>query len=123
MKKVIILSFVLVNTFFAAFSQNDKFNAAMGSTLQQLGTAKTQEEMALKEFSGSSGGDAVKVTVTGGQKIISVTVKKDVMAAGDVEMLQDLIVTATNDALTAAKEATDKEMAKITGGMGMPGMF
>jgi len=60
MKKVIILSFVLVNTFFAAFSQSDKFNAAMGSTLQQLGTAKTPEDMAAVAAKFERIGDAEK---------------------------------------------------------------
>ena len=89
----------------------------------QMKMKKAQEELATQEFTGTSGGDAVTVTVSGAQKLISIKIKPDVMSAGDVDMLQDLIVTAANQALTTAKETSEKEMSKITGGMGMPGMF
>lgn len=84
---------------------------------------KVQEELNTKEFEASSGGDAVKVRITGAMKIINITIKPDVMSTGDVEMLQDLVLTATNEAIKTAKETTDKEMSKITGGAGMPGLF
>jgi DNA-binding YbaB/EbfC family protein len=89
----------------------------------QLKMKKAQEELATQEFTGTSGGDAVVVKVSGAQKVLSIQVNPDVMKSGDVDMLQDLIVTATNQALTTAKETSEKEMSKITGGMGMPGMF
>jgi DNA-binding YbaB/EbfC family protein len=89
----------------------------------QLKIKKLQEELATQEYTGTSGGDAVTVKVNGSQKLVAITIKPDVMSAGDVDMLQDLIVTATNDALRVAKETSDKEMAKITGGFNMPGMF
>jgi nucleoid-associated protein EbfC len=89
----------------------------------QLKIKKLQEELATQEFTGSSGGDAVTVKVNGSQKITGVTIKPDVMSSGDVDMLQDLILTAVNVALTNAKETSDKEMSKITGGFNMPGMF
>ncbi len=84
---------------------------------------KIQEELATQEFSGTSGGGAVTVTVNGSNQVLSVVVQPDVVSSDDIEMLQDLIVTATNDALKVAKETSDKEMAKVTGGMSMPGMF
>lgn len=89
----------------------------------QLKIKKLQEELATREFTGTSGGDAVTVKVNGSQKVLSVTIKPDVMAAGDVEMLQDLVLTAVNDAIRMAKETSEKEMAKITGGFSLPGMF
>jgi nucleoid-associated protein EbfC len=90
----------------------------------QMKMKKKQEEMATQEFEGSSGGDAVKVKVTGALKLVSVQIKPDVMSAGDVDMLQDLVVTAANEALKTAREASEQEMSKITGGVGgLPGMF
>ena len=84
---------------------------------------KVQEELALKEFEGTAGGGAVKVMVNGKNEIKAVTIQPDAVSADDVEMLQDLILAATNDALKTAKEVHDAEMAKVTGGMNMPGMF
>ncbi len=84
---------------------------------------KIQEELALKEFAGTAGGGAVKVMVTGNNEVKSVVIQPDAASPDDVEMLQDLILAATNDALKTAKETHDAEMAKVTGGMNMPGMF
>ena len=89
----------------------------------QMKMKKAQEEAAKMEFDGTAGGGAVKVKVNGENKLISLTIDPEVMKAGDVEMLQDLVLAATNDALTTAKATTAKEMEKITGGMGVPGMF
>lgn len=88
----------------------------------QLKMKKVQEDLATQVFEGSSGGGAVMVKVTGDNRLNSVTIKPDVISSGDVEMLQDLIVTAANEALKAAKATSDQEMQKITGGM-MPGLF
>jgi DNA-binding YbaB/EbfC family protein len=84
---------------------------------------KLQEELATKTYDATSGGDAVKVTVNGENRLVSLTIKEDVMKAGDVEMLQDLVLTATNEALRVAKETNDSEMEKLTGGFSMPGMM
>ena len=84
---------------------------------------KIQEELALKEFEGTSGGGAVTVKVNGNNEVKAVTINPDAASPDDVEMLQDLIVSATNDALKNAKETHDSEMAKVTGGMSIPGMF
>ena len=83
---------------------------------------KVQEELAQRTFEGTAGGGVVTVQVTGDNKVSSITIKPDVMSSGDVEMLQDLIVAATNEALKSAKTTSDQEMQKITGGM-LPGMF
>lgn len=84
---------------------------------------KLQEELATREFESTSGGGAVKAVVTGDNKVKSVTIQPDVISSGDQEMLQDLVVTAVNEALKLAKTTCDGEMAKVTGGFSMPGMF
>lgn len=84
---------------------------------------KVQEELATREFEGTSGGGAVKVVVTGDNNVKSITIQPDVVATPDVEMLQDLVLTAVNEALRLAKTTSDQEMAKITGGFSVPGMF
>ncbi len=84
---------------------------------------KLQEELAAKDFDGTSGGGAVKVTMTGDYKVKAVDIQQDVFSAGDKDMLQDLMATAFNDAYTNVKTTADKEMSKITGGVSVPGMF
>ncbi len=88
----------------------------------QMKMKKLQEELATRTYDGTAGGGAVKITVTGDNQVKAVVITPDVMTAGDVEMLQDLIQAATNDALKVAKETSSKEMEKITGGMSIPGM-
>ncbi len=89
----------------------------------QMKMKKAQEEMAKREFDGTSGGGVVKIKVNGDHKLLAVQIDAEVMKAGDVEMLQDLVVTAANDAIELARKTHATEMEKITGGMGMPGMF
>lgn len=84
---------------------------------------KLQEELATKEFEGTSGGGAVKITMTGDYKVKAVQIQNDVFSAGDKDMLQDLMATAFNEAYRVAKTTADQEMAKITGGVSVPGMF
>ena len=87
----------------------------------QMKMKKAQEEMAAREFNGTSGGGAVTVKVNGDQKVLALTINPEVMKSGDVEMLQDLVISAVNDALKTAKDESSKEMAKTTGGMNIPG--
>jgi len=89
----------------------------------QMRMKKVQEEMAKREFEGTSGGGAVKVKVNGEHLIVGLTIDPEVIKSGDAEMLQDLILTATNDAIKIAKDTNNKEMEKVTGGMPVPGMF
>ena len=83
---------------------------------------KAQEELATREFEGTSGGGAVKVIAFGNNTVKSVEIQADVISAGDRDMLQDLILTAVNEALKTAKTTSEQEMAKITGGFSLPGM-
>jgi len=85
--------------------------------------ADMQEELANKTLEVSSGGGAVKVTVNGEKKILDLVISPDVVDPDDVEMLQDLVLSAVNEALRQIEESTSAQMAKITGGMNMPGMF
>lgn len=89
----------------------------------QLKMKKVQEELALRSFEGTAGGGAVKATVNGESKLTALTIDAEVMKAGDAEMLQDLVIAAVNEAVKTAKETSSKEMEKITGGMGVPGLF
>ncbi len=85
--------------------------------------AKIQEEAALKTVEATSGGGAVSVTVNGKNEIISLLIKKEAVDPNDVEMLQDLVIAAVNEALKKAHAELSEEMSKVTGGMNIPGLF
>lgn len=91
--------------------------------MMQKKMAKMQEELNTKTVEASAGGGMVTVTATGAQEISEIRIEKDVVNPEDVEMLQDLILAATNDALKRAKDMVQGEMAQLTGGMKIPGMF
>jgi len=83
---------------------------------------KTQADLALQTVEASSGGGMVKVVANGGQKIESIVLEKEVVDPEDVEMLQDLVLAAVNDALNKAQEMVSSEMGKLTGGLNIPGL-
>ncbi len=89
----------------------------------QMKMKKTQEELAKKEYEATSGGGAVKVKVNGDHTITSLTIDPEVLKAGDVEMLQDMVLSAANEAIKIARDTSAKEMEKVTGGLNIPGMF
>ncbi|MDD4691286.1 MULTISPECIES: YbaB/EbfC family nucleoid-associated protein [Eubacterium] len=84
--------------------------------------ARTQEALEETEIEGSAGGGAVKVLVKGSKLLSSVSIDPDVIDEDDVEMLEDLIVAAVNDALAKVDELTGNEMGKLTGGLNIPGL-
>ena len=84
---------------------------------------KLQEELAEKTVESSSGGGMVKVTANGRQQISSIQIEKEVVDPDDVEMLQDLVLAAINDALAKAQEMVSSEMGKLTGGLNIPGLM
>ena len=84
---------------------------------------KLQEEMAEKTVETASGGGMVKVVANGRQQIVSVGIEKEVVDPDDVDMLQDLILAAVNDALAKSQEMVNAEMSKLTGGMSIPGIM
>jgi DNA-binding YbaB/EbfC family protein len=85
--------------------------------------AKVQEQAAAKTVSGTAGGGIVTVTANGAMQIVSVALDQEVVKSGDVEMLQDLVVAASNDALRKAHEMMAEEMKSVTGGLKIPGLF
>ena len=91
----------------------------------QVEFGKMQEEVKKKEVEASSGGGAVTVKANGAKQILSIKIDKELIAANDVEMIQDLVTAAVNEALNKAQATVDAESKKITGGMGMnmPGLF
>lgn len=84
---------------------------------------KLQEELADKTVETSAGGGMVKVVANGKQQIISINIEKEVVDPEDVEMLQDLILAAVNDALAKSQEMVSGEMGKLTGGLKIPGLI
>ena len=84
---------------------------------------KIQEEAATKTVEASAGGGMVTVTANGGMKITKIVIDPEVLKSEDPEMLQDLLVAATNEALRKAKELMAEEVKGLTGGLGIPGMF
>jgi len=83
---------------------------------------KTQAELATKTVEASSGGGMVKVIANGGQKIESIIFEREIIDPEDIEMLQDLVLAAVNDALNKAQEMVSGEMGKLTGGLNIPGL-
>ena len=77
-----------------------------------------QKELETKEFSASAGGGAVEATVSGKKEILGIKLSEEVVDPEDIEMLQDLIVAAVNEALRKAEEASAEIMGKMTGGLG-----
>ncbi|MEE8480037.1 MAG: YbaB/EbfC family nucleoid-associated protein [Desulfobacterales bacterium] len=84
---------------------------------------KLQGELADKTVETTSGGGMVKVVANGRQQIVSIQIEEEVIDPDDVEMLQDLILAAINDALTKSQEMVSGEMSKLTGGINIPGMM
>ena len=82
---------------------------------------KMQEELALRNVEASAGGGMVRVVADGSQRIVSIAIEKEVVDPEDVEMLQDLILAAINDALNKSREMVSSEMGKLTGGVQIPG--
>ena len=83
---------------------------------------KLQEDLVNKFATGSSGGDMVKVTVNGKHEVIDIKISGEVVNPEDIEMLGDLIVAAVNDAMHKIDETIKLEMAKLTGGLSIPGL-
>jgi nucleoid-associated protein EbfC len=89
----------------------------------QTQLTKLQEEMATRTIEATSGGGMVTVKANGRQEIISIRLEPEVVNPEDLDMLQDLIVAAVNEALKKAQEMMTEEMSKITGGLSIPGLM
>ena len=99
--------------------------ANMQSMLKKMqeDMAELQEDLEQREYSASVGGGTVAATVDGGHRVKAVTIKPEAVDPDDVEMLQDLVAAAVNEAMRMADETADREMAKLSGGLQLPGMF
>lgn len=85
--------------------------------------AQLQEEMAAKTVEASSGGGMVNIVMNGKQEILSIRIDPEVVNKEDIEMLQDLLVAAVNEAIRKSQEMMAEEMKKITGGLSIPGIL
>ncbi|MCP1143215.1 YbaB/EbfC family nucleoid-associated protein [Lysinibacillus endophyticus] len=81
---------------------------------------QAQEELNAKEFEGTAGGGMVKVTINGQREVLKVNLDPSVVDPDDVEMLEDLLLVATNDALKKVEETTNSTMGKFTQGLNLP---
>ena len=84
---------------------------------------KVQEELETREYEASAGGGMVTVKVSGKKELIALEIKPEAVDPDDVEMLQDMVIAAVNEALRSATETMEREMGKLTGGLNMPGLF
>ena len=101
------------------------FNGGFGGMNMNNLMKQAQQDLEAKEFEVTSGGGAVKVTITGKKVIKAIEIAPDVVDPDDVEMLQDLVMTAVNEAIRQADDAAASAMGGIAGGLGggMPGLF
>lgn len=90
--------------------------------LQQTMMEK-QAELEAREYEASAGGGVVTAKVNGKKELLALTIKPEAVDPDDVEMLEDTVMAAINEALRAATDATEREMGKLTGGMNIPGLF
>ena len=89
----------------------------------QAKIGKLQEELAQRTVEASVGGGMVKAVANGKPEIVSISFEKEVVDPDDIDMLQDLVVAAVNEALSRAREMVEGEMSKLTGGLNIPGLF
>jgi len=100
----------------------------MGNILKQAQAmqaqiTKIQEQAASKTVTGTAGGGSVTVTANGAMQLLDIVIDPEVVKGGDVEMVQDLVMAASNDALRKAREMMADEMKSVTGGMNVPGLL
>ncbi len=104
----------------------------MGGNMQQLARqaqklqqqmTKMQEELDAREYEATAGGGMVTAKVNGKKELLALTIKPEAVDPDDVEMLQDMVMAAVNEALRTASETSEREMGKLTGGMNLGGLF
>ncbi|OLS03457.1 YbaB/EbfC family nucleoid-associated protein [Tissierella creatinophila] len=100
----------------------------MGNMMKQMQKMQkqmedTQKELEQTEIEVTAGGGAIKAVVNGKKELLSIDIDESVVDPEDVEMLEDLVLAAVNEALRKAEEMMAKEMGKLTGGMNIPGLF
>lgn len=103
--------------------QKDMNSVIKQAQKMQEEMTKTQEELEQRTFDITTGGGAVKLTISGKREIKSITLSPEIVDSDDIEMLQDTLVAAVNEAIRKVDETSESEMSKITGGISMPGLF
>lgn len=98
-------------------------NIMKQAQLMQQKMTRLQEDLASRQVEASAGGGMVAAVVNGKQQLLSLKIEKSVVDPEDVEMLQDLVVAAVNEAIKKSQDMMQEEMGKITGGMNIPGLF
>jgi nucleoid-associated protein EbfC len=89
--------------------------------IMQKQMEKVQDDLKVMQFEASSGGGAVKVTVNGEQEVLKIKVNKDIIDPEDIEMLEDMVLVAVNDAIKQSKDEAKTKLAGVTGGLNIPG--
>lgn len=84
--------------------------------------ARIQAELEAARVEGSAGGGVVRATVTGKQELVSIAIDPEAVDPAEVELLQDLVVAAVNDALRASRQLAESKLGRLTGGLGLPGL-
>lgn len=108
---------------FQGFPKNGNMNNMMKQVQKlQKQMEDMQETLKQQEVVANAGGGAVKAVVNGNKELLRVEIDKDVVDPDDVEMLQDLVVAAVNEALRTAEQKMNSEMSKLTGGLNIPGL-
>ena len=104
---------------------NNMQQLARQAQMLQQQISQLQENLDKREFEATAGGGMVRAKVNGEREVLELEIKPEAVDPNDVEMLQDMIVAALNEALKNAHETVENEMSKLTGGMGggMPGLF
>jgi hypothetical protein len=97
-------------------------NLAKMAQQMQTDMARVQAELDVLTVDGSAGGGAVRATVSGKLEVLAIVIDPEVVDAADVEMLQDLVTAAINDALAGARAEGESRMAAVTGGLRLPGL-
>ena len=112
----------------ARIPKNMGANQNMNSMIRQAQKmqekiTELQNDIEERDFSATAGGGAVEVVLSGKKTMKSLTLKPEVVDPEDIEMLQDLIISAVNEAVNSIEQTTEEEMNKITGGVALPGLF
>ncbi|MEN3186171.1 MAG: YbaB/EbfC family nucleoid-associated protein [Atribacterota bacterium] len=89
----------------------------------QAKMAKVQEDLKMKTVEAQSGGGMVRVVCNGQQEVLGITIEPELLKEDDIEMLQDLVLLAVNEALQKSRALAQEELARITGGFDIPGLF
>ncbi len=89
----------------------------------QQGVAKAQEDLAHEKVEASAGGGMISVVVNGQQELIEIKIKKEAVDPEDIEMLEDMILAAVNEALRKSRDVATQKLGQLTGGIDIPGLF